>query len=119
MVEQATPSRKRSPLPSAQFTGCGSICQATTPAPPNLKVSVGGLTLLFTTLSSAYTNYTFLFTATSSLTALSFTNVGQYAISYPQIDNVSVNVPEGGATVALFGLGLLAVGLVKQKLVTS
>ena len=83
----------------------------------SLAVSVGGTPLLFSGTNSGYTTHTFLFTASSLATTLSFTNVGQYGVSYPHLDNIDVErVPDGGSTLALLGIALVGVGAFRRKL---
>lgn len=82
-----------------------------------LEVSVGGTTLQFTGTSGAYTTNSFSFIASSLTSTLSFTNVGQYGISYPHLDNIDVErVPDGGSTLALLGIALVGVGAFRRKL---
>jgi hypothetical protein len=83
----------------------------------SLAASVGGAPLFFAGTDSGYTTKSFLFTASSLSTTLSFTNVGQYGISYPHLDNIDVSaVPDGGSTVAMLGIALVGVGAFRRKL---
>jgi hypothetical protein len=88
----------------------------------SLRVSVGNLTGLNAVSYSGSTDpdwvvQTLTFSADSTSTTLQFKNVGTHGVSYPQLDNVSVTaVPEGGATLALVGVGLAGLGMIRRKL---
>ena len=70
------------------------------------------------TLYGTGTNYvsqSWLFTATSASTMLSFKNVGATGTPYPQIDNVSVTTVPAPGTYAMLLAGLAAVGFVAKR----
>lgn len=56
----------------------------------NMNVSIDGVTQNYTSFSQSYTSHSFDFIATGSSATLVFQNVGNYAVSYPQIDGVSL-----------------------------
>ena len=80
-----------------------------------LEVTSGNVTNPLTGTGTSYSTQSWLFTATSASTTLSFTNLGVTGTSYPQIDNVSVTaVPEPG-TYAMLLAGLAAGGFVAKR----
>jgi hypothetical protein len=71
----------------------------------SLDVSIDGVTQNFTSFSQSYASHSFTFVATGTSETLTFKNAGDYAVSYPQIDNVSL-VPEPTTMIAGALLGL-------------
>ena len=83
-------------------------------------VTWGGVTILnlHNFAGFAYTEYTFTETAASASTALHFegSNPNLFGFSGWALDDVSVNVPDGGTTVSLLGFGLLGLAALRRKL---
>lgn len=83
--------------------------------PSSLYVSAGDNSGTYVATSSSYQTVTMNFNATSTSTTLLFRNDGIYAVSYPQIDNVSVTAVPEPETYAMLLAGLGALGFLARR----
>lgn len=87
------------------------------PGTSALKVSVGGVGDSFFTGNSSWVSKAFNFTATLASTTIRFTNNNTNPFfTYPTLDNISLDLAvPAPATLALVGLGLVALGWSRRK----